>query len=299
MSKRKHRRRSGIPAVALTEAVNRLRPAPREAEIAELMAGKADFASINRTYAGLSAECRSGLLFEQIHKTSFNGAAARAGDTGIRAELGRRCEPRVDLRVRRDGVVVQEIQAKVCGTAKRTAVAISDLKYQGTKRLVAADQAQDTRAGLLRSAEAKANSADPAVRMKATIRQEAGSNVTDRIEAGGHQSRPITAAEARAVADGDYSQISRQIAIKSCASAALGGAKAGAVIGGGFSVFSNLFHVATGQKTGMEAGLSHMTFSELREETSEELIIPAGLFELSLDRSFGAFQPGEVERQSA
>ena len=46
-------------------------------------------------------------------------------------------------------------------------------------------------------------------------------------------------------------------------------------------------------------GLSHMTFSELREETSEELIIPAGLFELSLDRSFGAFQPGEVERQSA
>ena len=52
-------------------------------------------------------------------------------------------------------------------------------------------------------------------------------------------------------------------------------------------------------KTPFTPGLSHMTFSELREETSEELIIPAGLFELSLDRSFGAFQPGEVERQSA
>ena len=42
-----------------------------------------------------------------------------------------------------------------------------------------------------------------------------------------------------------------------------------------------------------------MTFGELPEKTTEEFIIPPGLFELSFHRAFGAFQSGEVERQSA
>jgi hypothetical protein len=37
---------------------------------------------------------------------------------------------------------------------------------------------------------------------------------------------------------------------------------------------------------GSLAGLSYMTFSELPEETSEEVIIPPGSFEFSFDGAF-------------
>jgi len=229
-----------------------------QAGIAELkkLAGRVD--AINASKAALSLDKRAGFIFEEVHAGTFNAAARKAGDTSTTAltgELGGFAgDQRVDLRVLRNGKVLAEAQAKCCGSAARSAVASAKPQYAGTQRIVPQDQAAKARDLLSNSAKAKTTSANPRMRQIGVNRQEAAGKISDRLKAGGHQSKAVSHAEAQALAAGDTSSLTRMIVAETVTSAASNAAKSGLMFGAAMSAASSLAKVATGEMSAKEAG---------------------------------------------
>lgn len=214
---------------------------------------------INLTKAAMSVDKRAGFIFEEFHAGTFNAAARKTGDhvttakTGI--DAGFVNDPRVDIVVTNGKKKLAEVQAKCCGSVGRSAVSVAKKKYAGTDRLVASDQAEEVKSALKRSAAKKVTSSNPAVQAKGLDRAEAAKKVTDRIKAKGHSSKPVTHAETQNMAKGDLRALERMAAKESLSSAAKGGATAGAAIGGGLSVATNVYDAVTRKKTVKEAAM--------------------------------------------
>ena len=81
-----------------------------EAGIAELkkLAGRIE--TINASKQAMSLDKRAGFIFEEVHAGTFNAAARKAGDfktTALTGDTGGfASDPRVDIRVVRDGRIV-------------------------------------------------------------------------------------------------------------------------------------------------------------------------------------------------
>ena len=222
-----------------------------EAGIAELkkLAGRIE--TINASKQAMSLDKRAGFIFEEVHAGTFNAAARKAGDfktTALTGDTGGfASDPRVDIRVVRDGRIVAEAQAKCCGSAARSAVSSAKPMYAGTQRIVPDDQASTVRDMLSKSAKAKATSPNPRMRKIGANRQEAAAKVTGKLKAAGHESKAVTHKQAQTLASGDMSSITRAIAMETVKSAATNAAKSGLAVSTAVSAATCLGKVAKGQ----------------------------------------------------
>lgn len=227
------------------------------ASIAELAKTKDAIDAINRSKAAMSVDKRAGFIFEEVVAGTFNAAARKAGDVKTTAMTGGRggfgTDPRVDIRVERSGKVIAEAQAKCCRTPERTAVSIAKPKYAGTERIVPAGQGEPIQKMLSASANAKATSGNPRMRELGAARQEASTKVAERLEAGGHKSRPVSHKDAIKMAKGDTSKVSQMIAVETITSAATSGAKSGAAFSGCVSAFASTSKVLKGEMSVKDA----------------------------------------------
>lgn len=229
----------------------------RQASIAELKKTKKAVEIVNFNKAAMSADKRAGFIFEEVLAGTYNAAARKAGDfnttaiTGTKGGFG--IDPKVDIRVVRGGNVIAEAQAKCCGNPARTAVSVAKQKYEGTQRVVPAGQGQPVKEMLVKSAKAKARSTNPRMREIGSARQEASGKVTEQLQAGGHKSKSVSHKEALKMAKGNTSKISQRIAVETVASAAISGAKSGAMFSGGISAVISTYDVLKGKVSAKEA----------------------------------------------
>ena len=228
-----------------------------EAGIAELRKMDQVVKTINLTKGAMSTDKRAGFVFEEVVAGTYNAAARKSGDFKTTATTGSGggfgTDPRVDIRVVKNGKVIAEAQAKCCGNPARTAVSVAKAKYAGTERIVPKEQAKLVQKMLTDSAKGKAASTNPRMRDIGLARGEASGKVNSRLQAGGHKSRPISHKDAIKMAQGDTSSISQMIAVERVTNAASSGAKSGAVFSGGISAVTNGYKLATGEISGREA----------------------------------------------
>jgi hypothetical protein len=247
----------------------------QKAAIAELEKGRKAVLQINATKAGVRSEQRAGFIFEEIHASTYNAAARKAGDYQTTARTGAagrfNNDSRCDIRVSRKGKILREIQAKCYRNPGRTAVAISKPKYSGTDRLVPSDQSKAVHKALSKSGLSKL--ASPNARMRATgaARAEAASRVRDRISVRGHRSKPLSHEEVQRLASGDTSGLDRAITSEKILSGAKSGALAGGMMGGALSALSNTRAVFSGEKSVAAAAAATL------EDTTKEALRGASL----------------------
>jgi hypothetical protein len=245
-----------LQGAEISELARRL-GANDEAGIAELRKMARQIEAINTTKAAMSVDKRVGFVFEEVHAGTFNAAARKAGDIRTTAITGTNggfaLDKRVDIRVTRDAKVIAEAQAKCCASAARSAVSVSKQQYADTQRLVPKDQACAARKMLLESAKGKAGSSSPRMRQIGANRHEAATRLTDRLEAAGYESKPMSYGEARALASGDTSSMNKMIVVETVSSAARNAAASGMAVAGAVAVVSSLSKLASGQMSADEA----------------------------------------------
>lgn len=222
----------------------------RQAGISELRKMESTINSINLSKAAMSSDKRAGFLFEEVVTGTFNADARKAGDfrtsasTGTNGAFGN--DPRVDVRVMRNGKILAEAQAKCCRNPARTAVEVSRPQYAGTTRIVPAGQAKPVTKMLIDSAEAKAKSSNPRIQKIGVSRQEASTKVAEKLRAGGHSSKSMAHKEVLKLANGDTSAISNMIMRETMTSATVNGAKSGAAFSGAMSTATSAFKLLNG-----------------------------------------------------
>lgn len=240
----------------LAEAVRSLKRRG-DAAVGELGRMREAIDSINASKARMTLEQRAGHVFEEFHAGTFNANARKAGDFKTTATTGAKggftLDKKVDVRVMREGKVLAEAQAKCCRTSGRTAVEISKPQYQGTQRIVPEGQGATVTEALSRSAKAKATSSNPRMQQIGKARGEAAGKVTEKLSAGGHQSKALSQADAVKMAAGDTSKVSRMLAMETVTSAATAGMKSGALFGGGISAITSTKKLIDGKLTAEEA----------------------------------------------
>jgi len=228
----------GVELVGLMKVLGR----NREAAITELKKMDDAVRAINRSKAAMSPDKRAGFLFEEMIAGTYNASARKAGDFTTTATTGSSggfgVDPRVDIRVHQSGKIIAEAQAKCCAKPARTAISISKPRYSGTERVVPSGQGKKVQELLTNSAKAKATSMNPRMRQIGRARAEASAKTTEKLTAGGHQSRPVSHDEAIRLAKGDTSKISKIIMVETLSSAAINGAKSGAVFSCGISAIT-------------------------------------------------------------
>jgi len=217
---------------------------------------------VNAQFGAVSVDKRAGLVFEEFHAGTFNSNAARAGKTTLKASTGKLGgfvnDQQVDIRVTEGARTVAEVQAKCCGTSARSAVAVAKPKYQGTQRVIPADQVEEASSALRRSAAGKAKSANPRMRAIGEARQEAAGRISARVEANGVTSEPLTHAEAKELAAGNLQKLDDMVSHQAtkAALAEIGqSAASGAIISAGFGFVMSAMSVAKGERKLQDAAV--------------------------------------------
>lgn len=233
----------------------------REA-VEALKATRLAIKDVNAQFGALSADKRAGLVFEEFHAGTFNANAARAGKAALRASTGKLGgfinDQQVDIRVTDGARTVAEVQAKCCGTSARSAVAVANPKYQGTQRVIPADQVEEASSALRRSAASKAKSVNPRMRAIGEARQEAAGRISARVEAKGVTSEPLTHAEAQELAAGKLRKLDDMVSTQAskAALAEIGqSAASGAIISAGFGLVAGAMKIANGERKFQEAAV--------------------------------------------
>ncbi len=235
----------------------------RNAGIAELKKMESTINKINMSKVAMSSDKRAGFLFEEVVAGTYNAAARKAGDfhttatTGVSGTFGN--DPRVDIRVVRDGNILVEAQAKCCRNPARTAIEVSRPQYEGTARVVPAGQAKQVEKLLIDSAEAKATSSNPRMQEIGAARQEASTKVVEKLQAGGHSSKSMSHKEVIELAKGDTSAISSMILRETLTSAAVNGAKSGAAFSGAMSAATTAIKLVNGDLSASAAAKAVVT----------------------------------------
>lgn len=229
----------------------------REAGVAELQKMESTINVINLSKVAMSSDKRAGFLFEEVVAGTYNAAARKAGDFGTTATTGSSGtfgnDPRVDIRVIRNGKILEEAQAKCCRNPTRTAIEVSRPQYEGTARVVPKGQAKPVEKMLIDSAKAKSTSTNPRMQKIGEARLEASTKVTEKLQAGGHSSKAVSHKEVLELANGDTSAIARMIVREKMASATINGAKSGAMFSGGMSAATSAYKMLNGELSGVEA----------------------------------------------
>ncbi len=197
-------------------------------------------------WAKASPEQLAGRLAEELHAATFNADAAARGLQGLRATTGAAsgsATAAADVTITRAGRVVDQAQVKYHATPQATTFEVARARYDGMQRVVPADQVE-----AVRDLAARRGADGLGVRNY----PETAARTSDRIRHGGAESRPLTRQEALEVARNPKEAADRLVRGK-VAGAVRQGAIAGAAVGGGISLVSNVVAYANDRKSGEEA----------------------------------------------
>jgi hypothetical protein len=202
-------------------------------------------------YRNLSREQLAGLLAENAHATSFSADAA-AKALPLRALTGASLgtpTAAADVTVLNGGIPVRGAQLKYHANPTATTFHVAPVKYDGLDRVVPADQLEQVRAlAGRRGVDHLGQRNYPAV----------AEGASDRIRYGGAESAPLTRAEALEAA-ANPEAFANSLVQGRVATAVKNGAAAGALVGGGISLITNLNAVASGRKSGEDAVVGVLT----------------------------------------
>lgn len=272
----------------------------RQAGIAELRKLESTINNINMSKVAMSSDKRAGFLFEEVVAGTYNASARKAGDfrtsatTGTNGAFGN--DPRVDVRVMRDGKILAEAQAKCCRNPARTAIEVSRPQYAGTTRVVPAGQAKPVTKMLIDSADAKATSSNSRMREIGVARQEASTKVTEKLQAGGHSSKEMSHKEMLELAQGDTSVISTMILKETLTSATVNGAKSGSMYSGAMSAATSAFRLVNGDISATAAATTVATETIVGGARSAATALVAEGVKTAAKKSLSAATAGAILR---
>lgn len=205
----------------------------------ETVAGNDQLVKVAKQYMNCSSDLTQGRMFEVIESTKFNVNAAKAGSL-LRAvttdQLGMP-HHEADIFIRnQSGDVLREIQAKSSDKASNLARAVADSKYNGMDRLVNVEH-EDKVNELI---EKRMNSNN----IYAQDYRDAHGSVKGQLQHGEIKSNGTTYDEAKYAAENpDAYRFQHNTAefISGAKNAMLGGALAGAFVGGTVHTVQNAF----------------------------------------------------------
>lgn len=205
----------------------------------ETTAGMTLLKKVAAQYANCATDKTQGRMFELIETTKFNSAAAKAGSL-LRAvtteQLG---EPHAaaDILIKNGkGDILKEIQAKSYNSAATSARAVADIKYSGMDRLVNSEKESRVKELVEKRMNSKSIYAD--------AYKDAHGSITGQTQYGGIESGGTTYDEAISAAEdatGYANKMNRTEFISGAKNAILGGALAGAFIGGTVNATQSAF----------------------------------------------------------
>lgn len=194
---------------------------------------------------------KAGLIAELLHVANFEQARVEAGRADLRSNLTEPNHVTTDIRIQLNGKVVESVQAKYHKDADRTYAALRHKRYADQTKLVPEEQFDEVRA-LARKAQTKSCKPKSAARQR-TSRNPKPEEFTDHLSADGVHARPVSSAEARAVASGDQSSIVRRREASKLRNTALSAAKVGAAVGGTVSTVHNVRRACKKEISGEQA----------------------------------------------
>jgi len=184
---------------------------------------------------------KAGVAAEVLVATKFNEQAALQG-SHARAQVLANNGP-ADIAIAVDGTWIADAQVKVHTTAKRTAVSISDPKYEKMQKIVPSDQVEQARAIAGERAKHHGENheayADSAKRASANLEG-------DGVVAGATEKRESIAASKNPT--GTAAVMNFRAGLREVAVSTGAGAIVGAALGGTISAVKNSISVAQGEK---------------------------------------------------
>jgi hypothetical protein len=129
----------------------------------------------------------AGRIAEVAHAENFNADAIMKGRPELKAELSPDYHDPIDIRVKENGVVRQNIQSKYCSNPTDTANSLAYSKYDGQQKVVPADQLSGVKQEAARRA-AKNLQRKPEL---AKAHQDTVKNATDRIRHRDVEGKPL------------------------------------------------------------------------------------------------------------
>lgn len=213
--------------------------------------------AVGKQFAKLGGPQRAGFVAEADHAATFNTDAAIGRSEASATRLASTAAKSPDLQVdpgNGGGPVL--VSSKVYTTAKGSLDAQKG--YGGQPRLVPSDQLDEVRRLAQEGAARARATGRPNRAAVAAELDEVGSRATDRIEAGGRQSKPRSYKEARSLGDraakgnvsaGELLPSPGRMIVDGARTGAKYGAAAGAVIKGGVAAADNLKAVYDGKKS--------------------------------------------------
>lgn len=205
----------------------------------ETVAGSEQLIKVAKQYINCASDITQGRMFEIIESTKFNAAAAKAGSVLKAVTTDQLGEPHAaaDILIRNpSGDVLKEIQAKSYNKASTAARAVADAKYNGMDRLVNVENEEKVNELI----EKRMNSNG----IYAQDYKDAHGSIKGQTEYGDIKSGGTTYEEStRAAENPDIfaTEMKRAEFISGAKNAMLGGALAGAFVGGTINAVQGVF----------------------------------------------------------
>jgi hypothetical protein len=244
MSKRK-KHRSYRPHAGFYDTA----PALRAAEATER--GMRELDKIQRTFAKAAEHQRAGRAAEVWHASTFNVDASLRGapvTAQTTASLGQPNATADILIGGAKGASPVAVQVKYRSSAVKSAVDQAQSKYHGMQRVVPADQHGAAVNTARQSLERLSRAGDP----RAPRYADASAQLRDRVKVGEVESRPLSRADALALAN-DPSRLTREAWRAQTVHAVRAGAVTGAAMGAAVSLVNTSVDVARGRTSVGEA----------------------------------------------
>lgn len=205
----------------------------------ETVAGTEQLIKVAKQYINCASDKTQGRMFEIIETTKFNAAAAKAGSVLRAVTTDQLGEPHAaaDILIRNsNGDVLKEIQAKSYNSAASTARAVADAKYNGMDRLVNVEKEEKVNELIEKRMNSKG--------IYAQDYKDAHGSIKGQTEYGDIKSGGTTYKDSTRAAESPEAfatEMKRAEFISGAKSAMLGGALAGAFVGGTINAAQGVF----------------------------------------------------------
>ncbi|MFL9906823.1 hypothetical protein [Paraburkholderia sp. RL17-337-BIB-A] len=195
-----------------------------------------------------STYSKTGLVAEVLHVGNFNVAATEAKRHDLRAELSRYGHPETDIRIRKDGAVVRELQSKYCKDAETTYEACRASRYEHVDKVTPSDQYEAVK----RVAE-KAGKPTSKARIRKKSRTPRPDEFTDHLEHDGVAGNGVPYDEARRASGGDLSGLTWRRQRADTLHTTKAAMKSAAMLSGGISTLQHAVKVVRREEKVAEA----------------------------------------------
>jgi len=206
----------------------------------ETVAGNEQLVKVAKQYINCASDKTQGRMFEIIETNKFNANAAKAGSTlrAVTTEQLGMPHHEADIYIRnKSGDVLREVQAKSSNKPAALASYIKDKKYKGMDRLVNREHKERV-SNLMNSRISKQG-------IYADDYSDAQKNLKDQLEYDGIKSGGTLHEEAKRAAESPNTfapEMNRTEFISGARNAMLGGALAGAFVGGTINTVQSIYN---------------------------------------------------------